>query len=207
MTRTAKRAAAMSPIFLSSPSTTGSGGGVGPGEGAAFTNGAASRGGGGGGGLVVGWALALGRDLWRDFLGILSPLVFSFYGRDQGHRGHFFLGKRCAEPGIQDLPGHRLRGEAEAEDQEIGVGPLPCPPGGLGIGAEGGPDAGDLVGGDAYPRPRPAEEHPLLDFPAGHPFRYPPGYLGPEEGLPSHGSKELHIVPPPAQLFKHKVSQ
>ena len=72
----------MSPIFLSSPSTGGSGGGAGAGEEAARADGAltggASLAGGGEEGLVVGWALALGRDLWRDFLGILYPLVFPF---------------------------------------------------------------------------------------------------------------------------------
>ena len=69
----------MSPVFLSSLSTRGSGGGAGAGEGAALADGALAAGasltGGGGMGLMAGRALA---RLERDFFGILSPLVFSF---------------------------------------------------------------------------------------------------------------------------------
>src|SRR6185312_7075755 len=62
----------------------------------------------------------------------------------------------------------RRRGRPEAERQDVRVVVGPRAPGRLGVGAERGPDAADLVGGDRRARPGPAADDPLIGAPLGH---------------------------------------
>ena len=66
------------------------------------------------------------------------------------------------EPGVEDLGEHRLGGGAQREREHVGVVPLAGAGGGLGVAAQRGADAGDLVGGDRGARAGPAGDDGLV---------------------------------------------
>ena len=92
------------------------------------------------------------------------------------------LAGRGLEPAVEDLAQHRLRGRAQAERQDVGVVPGARAASGLGVAAERGAHAGDLVGGDRGAGAGPAADDPLLGAAFGDVACGPlacPGPVGP----------------------------
>ena len=66
--------------------------------------------------------------------------------------------ERSIEPHVQYLFGHDFAGAAQGETEDVGVVPEARAAGGLGVVAQGGADAGNLVGSDADAGAGPAKE-------------------------------------------------
>src|SRR5436190_1648608 len=104
-------------------------------------------------------------------------------------------GERSVEPGLEDLDRRVPRRDARAERQDVGVVVLAAEPRRVGVGAGGGADAGDLVGGHRHTEPGAAHE----DAPAGlarrHGARDERREVGIVHGLGRLGAAIHDVVP------------
>lgn len=113
---------------------------------------------------------------------------------------------RCRlEPRVADLFCHRFGCGAQAHHQDVGVIPFASTSGRLRIAAEGGPDAGNLVGRDRHARPGPAEEHALLAGTRGDPLPHFPPDVDPVHRVAVQRAVEFDLDAHPAQVIDYRI--
>src|SRR5215211_5530928 len=115
-----------------------------------------------------------------------------------------FVAGPAVEPGVEDLAQHGLAGRPQRQRQRVRVVPPARSAGGLRVGAEGGPHAGNLVGGYGRPRAGPAAHDRLIRAALGHVAGG--GLAGPGPVVAIRlvqGAVQQRFVPPPLELLDH----